>query len=91
MIETELEGVQGLALMKIIPGTIEPLITQAVVDGTVIPEIFLRMSCAVAYYNSGAREKAIKHMDKAISLALADRLYGILAECPVLGYSAEVL
>ena len=78
--QTELEGVQGLALMKIIPGTIEPLITQAVVDRTVIPEIFLRMSCAVAYYNSGAREKAIKHMDKAISLALPDRLYGILAE-----------
>ena len=75
-----LEGVQGLALMKLIPSTIEPLITQAVVDQTIIPEIYLRMSCAVAYHNSGQREKAIAHMDKAITLALADKLYGILAE-----------
>lgn len=76
----ELEGVTGLALMKMIPNTIEPLITQAVVDKTVIPEIYLRMSCAVAYHNTGSREKAISHMDKAIALALKDRLYGILTE-----------
>lgn len=74
------EGVQGLAFMKMIPNTIEPLITQAVVDGTVIPEIYLRMSCAVAYHNSGLREKAIKHIDKAVALALPDELYGILTE-----------
>ncbi len=78
--QIQLEGVQGLALMKMIPNTIEPLITQAVVDKTVIPEIYLRMSCAVAYHNSGEREKAIKHIDKAISLALPDKLYGILTE-----------
>lgn len=78
--QIELEGVEGLALMRIIPNTIEPLITQAVVDKTVIPEIFLRMSCAVAYHNSGARAKAIAHIDKAIALAIPDRLYGILTE-----------
>lgn len=78
--EMEMEGVQGLALMKIIPNTIEPLITQAVVDKTVIPEIFLRMSCAVAYYNAGERDCAIAHIDKAIDLALPDGLYGILTE-----------
>ena len=78
--ETKFEGVQGLALMKLIPSTIEPLIAQAVVDKTVIPEIFLRMSCAVAYHNSGRREKAIKHIDRAIALALPDGLYGILTE-----------
>lgn len=76
----QFEGIQGLALMKLIPNTIEPLITQAVVDETVIPEIYLRMSCAVAYHNAGAKEKAIKHIDKAIALALPDRLYGILTE-----------
>lgn len=75
-----LEGVSGLSLMKMIPNTIEPLITQAVVDKTVIPEIFLRMSCAVAYHNSGMKERAILHMDRAIALALKDRFYGILAE-----------
>ena len=78
--EIRVDGVEGLSLMKIIPNTIEPLITQAVVDRTVIPEIFLRMSCAVAYHNSGQKQKAINHLDKAIEMALADELYGILTE-----------
>ncbi len=78
--EAQFDGVHGLALMKLIPSTIEPLIAQAVVDKTVIPEIYLRMSCAVAYHNSGSKEKAIKHIDKAIALALPDKLYGILTE-----------
>ena len=78
--QTNIHGVQGLALMRMIPHTIEPLITQAVVDKTVVPEIYLRMSCAVAYHNSGDRKKAIAHMDKAVSLALADDMYGLLTE-----------
>lgn len=78
--QLELEGLSGLALMKMIPSIIEPLITQAVVDKTIIPEIYLRMSCAVAYHNSGLKEKAISHIDKAISLAVPDGLYGILTE-----------
>ena len=78
--QIDFEGIQGLALMRLIPKTIEPMISQAVVDKTILPEIFLRLSCAVAYYNSGDREHAIVHMDKAIALALADRLYGVLVE-----------
>ena len=78
--QAEVEGVRGLALMRIIPNTIEPLITQAVVDKTLIPEIFLRMSCAVAYYNAGDKDRAISHIDKAIALALPDKLYGLLTE-----------
>ena len=78
--QAHLEGVQGLSLMRMIPNTIEPLITQAVVDKTVIPEIYLRMSCAVAYHNSGQREKAIRHLDRALELALADGLYGVITE-----------
>ena len=78
--QIQYEGVQGLALMRMLPNTIEPFITQAVVDKTVIPEIFLRMSCAVVYHNSGQREKAIAHIDKAIALAFPDRLYGLMAE-----------
>jgi len=76
----KLEGVEGLALMRMIPNTIEPMISQAVVDKTIVPEIFLRLSCAVAYYNSGLKDRAILHIDKAISLALPDGLYGILTE-----------
>ena len=78
--QIDFEGIQGLALMRLIPKTIEPMISQAVVDQTILPEIFLRLSCAVAYYNSGDKEHAIVHMDKAIALALADRLYGVLVE-----------
>ena len=76
----KLEGVEGLALMRMIPNTIEPMISQAVVDKTIVPEIFLRLSCAVAYYNSGLKERAVMHIDKAIALALPDKLYGILTE-----------
>ncbi len=78
--QIELEGVTGLSLMKMIPNTIEPMITQARVDKTIIPEIFLRLSCAVAYHNSGQRELAIQHIDRAISLVLPDGLFGILVE-----------
>lgn len=78
--QIELEGMQGLSLMKLIPNTIEPMITQARVDKTIIPEIFLRLSCAVAYHNSGNRELAILHIDRAISLIMPDGLYGILVE-----------
>ena len=75
-----MEGISGLAMMKLITHIIEPLVTQSVVDGTVVPEIYLRLSCAVAYHNSGQPEKAIAHVDKAVEKALADRLYGLLTE-----------
>ena len=78
--QLNIKGIEGLSLMGIIPNTIEPLISQAIVDKTIIPEIYLRMSCAVAYYNSGDKESALRHLDKAIDLALADNLYGILTE-----------
>ena len=38
------------------------------------------LSCAVAYHNSGNRDRAIIHIDRAIALALPDQLYGILTE-----------
>ena len=80
MRDNKIPDMQGLTMMKMMPKVIEPLITQAVVDKTIIPEIYLRMSCAVAYFNTGDRERAIKHIDRAIALALPDGLYGILSE-----------
>lgn len=74
------EGMGGLALMKVLPNTIEPLITQAEVDKTVMAELYLRLLCAVACQNGGDTERAIHHIDKAIALALPDRLLGPLAE-----------
>lgn len=78
--EIKLDGMEGLSLMKIIPYIIEPLISQAVVDQTIIPEIYLRLSCAVAYHNAGLKEETISHLDKAINLCVKDGLYGVLTE-----------
>lgn len=73
------EGVEGLALMRLVPHTMEPLISQAVVDKTVLSELRMRLWCAAAYHNAGQRDLAVEHIDKAIALALPDRLYGTLA------------
>ena len=75
-----LPDVTGMGLMKNIPYITEPLIAQAVAAKTVIPEIYLRLLCAVAYHQTGDEETAIKHIDKAVALALPDKLLGILAE-----------
>ncbi len=88
--EIELEGITGLGLMILLPGTIEPMISQAVADNSIIAEIYLRMTCAVVYHNAGNDEQAIRHIDRAISLALPDRLYGLLAEyCRTIGTLIE--
>lgn len=75
-----LPDVTGLGLMKSLPYIIEPMIAQAMVEKTVIPEIYLRLLVAIAYHQCGDQESAIEHVDKAIALALPDRLLGILAE-----------
>lgn len=82
----ELPGVSGLALMGLLPGTIEPMISQAMADNTVIAEIYLRLTCAVTYHFTKNDAQAIRHIDRAIALALPDKFYGILAEyCRTLG------
>ena len=48
--QSKLEGVEGLAFMRILTNIIEPLISQAVIDRTVLPEMYLRKSCAVAKF-----------------------------------------
>ena len=78
--DNKIPDMQGLTMMKMMPRVIEPLISQAIVDKTIIPEIYLRMSCAVSYHNTGDNERAIAHIDRAIALALPDKLYGILSE-----------
>lgn len=86
-----LEGVKGLALMGLLPATIEPMISQAMADQTVIVEIYLRLTCAVVYHYTKNNTQAVRHIDRAISLALPDRLYGILAEyCRTLGGLMEL-
>lgn len=78
--QLELRGIQGLSLLTLIPNTIEPMISQTVADNSIIAEIYLRMTCAAIYHTSGNREQAIYHIDRALALALPDKLFGILAE-----------
>lgn len=88
--QIEVPGVEGLALMAMLPYTIEPMISQACADNSIICEIYLRMICAVVYHTIGDDTQAVRHIDRAIDLALPDRLYGILAEyCRLLGSMLE--
>lgn len=74
------DDINGLGLMKTLPYIMEPMITQMVTDKIVMAEIYLRLLCGIAYHQSGEDERAALHIDKAISLALPDKLYGPLAE-----------
>ena len=88
--EHTLEGISGLALMKMIPAALEPMISQAVADNSIVAEVYLRMTCAVVYHNAGNDEQAIRHIDRAVSLALPDGLYGLIAEyCRTVGSLIE--
>lgn len=78
--QSEMEGIQGLALMTMIPYAIEPMISQTMADRSLIAEIYLRLTCAAVYHTAGKDKKATEHIDRAIALALPDQLFGLLAE-----------
>ena len=78
--QIKMDGVEGFALMAMLPNIIEPMISQARADNSIICEIYLRMICAVVYHTIGNDAQAIRHIDRAIALALPDALYGILVE-----------
>ncbi len=76
----ELPDVDGLGLMRTLPHIIEPMVSQARIERTLLPEIILRLIAAVVYHNLGRNEPAIPHLDKAIEYSLPDTLYATLAE-----------
>ena len=76
----KVEGTQGLYIMSVISFSVEPMISWARANSTVMSEIYLRLTCAAIYHNCGKEEDANYHIDKAIELALPDKLYGVLAE-----------
>ena len=80
MKEFYLEDVTGLGLMKSIPFILRPMISQVVVDRTVVPELYLRLLCAISYHYSGDDTSAVEQIEKALDIALPDKLLGILAE-----------
>ena len=81
----QMEGMQGLSMMRMVPNMVEPMICWASTNNTIMSEIYLRMTCAAAYHNCGNDARAIMHIDRALTLALQDKLYGTIAEyCRVL-------
>lgn len=69
-----------LDVLKTLSAICEPLISQSQAERTIIPQIYHRLVCAIAYHNSGNDELAVVHLDRAIELALPDKLYAPLAE-----------
>ena len=76
----KIQGAEGLYVMTSVPYTLEPMICWANEKNTVMSEIYLRLTCAAAYHNYGNDEQAIRHIDRALALALPDKFYGVLAE-----------
>ena len=76
----KLEGAEGLYVMSSVPYTLEPMICWANEKNTVMSEIYLRLTCAAVYHNYGNDTEAIRHIDRALTLALPDKFYGVLAE-----------
>ena len=76
----KLPGAEGLYVMSSVPYTLEPMICWANEKNTVMSEIYLRLTCAAVYHNCGKDDQAIRHIDRALSLALPDKFYGVLAE-----------
>lgn len=66
--------------MLLFPSVAEPIIAQNRKEGAIISEIYTRLVCANSYHDTGNDIMAAFHLDKAIALALPDKLYMILAE-----------
>ncbi len=76
----KLEDVDGMGLMRTLPYIMEPMICQAKIERTVVPEIYLHLMVATVYHDLGDDQSAISHIDEAIALSLPDELYGALVE-----------
>ncbi|MBQ8371847.1 MAG: helix-turn-helix transcriptional regulator [Clostridia bacterium] len=76
----KLPGAEGLYVMTSVPYTIEPMICWANEQNTVMSEIYLRLTGAAVYHNYGNDKEAFRHIDRALALALPDKLYGTIAE-----------
>lgn len=78
--EVDLPGVQGMGMYRSFLYIAEPLVVQVRRDGSVLAEMCMSLLCADAWYCLEDLGNTIRHLDRAIDLALADRLFGTLAE-----------
>ena len=67
-------------MMRVFPKAAEPLIAHSCKEGSLVSEAYMRLICATAYHNLGNDALATIHVDRAIALALPDKLYMLLAE-----------
>ncbi len=74
------EHQSAIELMRNMPLIVEPMISMVSSENVIIMEIYLRLLCALAYHVSGRDEYAVSHIDKALELAMPDRLYTPIAE-----------
>ncbi len=75
-----LRDVDGLGLVKTLPYIIEPMLSQAKIEKTLLPEIHLRLMLATVYHNLGDNRLAVDYIDRAIKLCLPDGLFNPLLE-----------
>lgn len=78
--KVNLSWINGLGLMRVLPYISEPMISQMVADKIIIAEAYLRILTAIAYHQTGDDKQATEHLNKAIRICLADRLYAPLVE-----------
>lgn len=74
---------ESVCRVRLLPCVAEPLIAQTRLEGVYVAEIYLRLICAVCYHVAGEDARAAAHIDRAVALALPDRLYAPLAEYEV--------
>ncbi len=67
-------------LLRAIPMVVEPIGSKLTFERCIIMEIYLRLLCALAYHLSGRDDFAIPHIDRALALAMPDKLFTPLAE-----------
>lgn len=67
-------------IIKIFPAIAEPFISQSHIECAVLSELYQRILCAVVYHIAGDQADAEKHIDKALEIALPDKLLVPLAE-----------
>lgn len=73
-------NIPKIEFVRVIPLIVEPLISQAVLEGSLINESYLRLMCAACYHVGGEDVLAKRHIEKAADALLPDRLYLPLAE-----------
>lgn len=61
------QGTQGLYILSLLSFTIEPLISWANANNTIVSEICLRLTCAAIYHNCGKDEGDYATADEAIN------------------------